>query len=1187
MKNLTFALLSLLSPFWLIAQANDCFTLYMGTADAQPGDTICLEVKADGMQELLSMQLSVQWDPAALQFYQLSDMQLPGLSDTHFNTTPAAVDNGFLAMAWFDFSLAGVSMPDGSALFSLCFEVLDGAGPQQAVSFSGSPTPIEFVMAPAQVITAYSLINGGAYTAAGTPPAITAACALAGDCQSGQSIDITVGGGQPPYTYTWFKGGQAVSTDEDLSGSLGGLYELLVADAAGQTVSGSFSMVPDGLPYLLGAVIQDATCPLAANGSISLQVSGDGPDVVYEWGHGATGPYVSNLAPGLYTVEVSNTTNGCAYTESFVVGDDGGMASNYTYACSGSPGDYTAELSCTPQGGVGPYTFAWSTGQTETGLSSSTIDGLPGQGAYNVTITDASGCQQVADTFYLDCASAATFLSAYAYECTSFPDGSTLGDVTLVIWAGGTPPYQFEWSTGLVETDTLRSVAESLADGAYSVTVTDAEGLVYYPDPFTLECGGSPADFLVGFNYACEFYPDTAIASVSALVWAGGVPPYTFEWNTGEIDFDNQLSQVTVPGQGVYSLTITDSEGTSYVPEPVIVDCYGGPPSLAIGEGSGPAGGSICIPVTASGLIGLDALSLTASWDPDGLSLMSVEPGLIADGFGLSGITDGILELDWSSGGDPLNISASSVLFTLCFGLEGLAGQSYPVVFDSSTDPLYILLANGNEISDIPVQNGVVLIESLPGDGLQLTAGSATVDAGEAVCVPISVEQFEEIVGAQFTVRWDADSLQFDSLVYGSLPNLSPFNFNLNHTAEGYLSFLWTDPTLAGVSLPDGSPLFSLCFTAGNQAGSSPLELSSVPTLIEFTNSAVELEAVNIGQGLINILEPDVWPGDTDTDEGVDHYDLLNIGLAYGAAGPARPDATTAWEEQYAPGWGLATPASQVDYKHIDTDGNGLIDAADTLAIVQNWGQIANIANPGPPPTRAPNTVLYIQPDTVVLGQEAVFNIMLGDADNPADDVYGLAFTVVYDTAAVEPGAFATFAGSWMGEPFTSLLGLSRDRYNDGRIDIALTRIDGQNASGYGAIGQLHITIQDVIFMRSADYEMLFQIENVRLIDRQEVFQVVQTPETAALVEDAISGAGSLGGTAEVTVFPVPARHVLYLRSPGAAIVSAELLSLDGRSLAMYRQPQEIPLNGLSEGAYILRVWTEQGLSIHRILVSW
>ena len=1190
MKNLFFTLFAFFSPLWLAAQSSDCFSLYMGATNAQPGDTVCLEVTADGLAGLLSMQLSMRWDPSGLRFDRIDDIQIPGLSSDLFNISPAAVDNGFLTMSWFDFALVGITLPDGSPLFSVCFEVLNDADLQEEVRFAGSPTPIEFVRVPSEVLSTFSLIHGGVYSGGGTAPAITGACALAGDCQAGQSIDITVSGGQPTYSYAWMKGEQLIASTEDLSGNIGGSYELTVTDEGGATASGLFVLTPDGLPYVLGANVVDATCSLASDGAISLQLSGPTSGLTFDWNNGATGYFISGLSPGPYTVTISNASNGCSISESFTVGMAGSFQSSYSFECTGDNNNYTADITCTiPNGSAPPYTFAWSTGQVDNSPTASTLSGAQSPGAFNVTITDANGCQQVADSFYLDCGATVDFISSYAYDCTLYPDGSTLGALSLGIWSGGTPPYHFEWSTGLVEVDTFVSVAQGLADGLYTVTVTDANGLVYYPEPLVLDCGGSVSDFLVGFSYECEIFTDTAIATVSAVVWSGGTPPYTFEWSTGEVNVDTLLSQIVVPGQGIYSLTITDSEGTQYVPDPVEVDCYAnpGPPSLSIGEGSAPAGGAICIPVTAENFSNLDSLQLAISWDPAGLQFVSVQPGLIAQGFNYSFTGNGNLLLDWNSGGQSLAINDASVLFSLCFNLLGNPGQSVPLFFNDSQAPLKAYSDSGQEITGIQIQNGAVLIEDATGDGLQLSVGSAVVETGDAVCVPITVQQFVDMIGAQFSVRWNADSLHFDSLSLGALPNLGPVNFNLTTTDDGYLSFQWLDATLAGVTLPDGAALFSLCFTAGDQAGSSPVSVSSVPTLIEFTNLGLEVAPVSLINGLVTILQPDVWPGDTDADEDVDHYDLLNIGLAYGAVGPARPDATTIWEAQVAPGWQLSTPASGIDYKHIDTDGNGLVDAADTLAIVQNWGLTANFANPGPPPTRAPNNLLYVQPDTVALGQDAVFDIMLGEAGHPAEEVYGLAFTIVYDTAAVEPGTtFASFGNSWMGQLYTNLLGLNRDRYEDGRIDVALTRIDGENISGYGPIAQLHITIQDVIFMRSADYEMFFQIENVRLINKMEDFLPVQSPQTIALVEDAVSSTAKLEVADGVEVFPVPAREVVYLRSPESPIQAAELLSLDGRSLARFQQPKEIPLAGLPDGAYLLRVWTERGLSVHRVVVA-
>ena len=1172
----------------LLAQSS-CFSMYISTEAATPGQMACLDVKAEGIDNLLGFQYTLRWDPSALQFGPLENFNLPGLNASSFNTQPAAVDNGRLLVSWFDGTLSGVDVSGGQVVYSICFEVLDAPAALHSVYFNGDPTPIEFSNANTELITNYALINGGAYTGAGSAPAITSACALPPDCQGGEgSIEITTSGGQPGYAFDWRKGGVTVSTNEGLAGDIGGRYSLQVTDQQGLQASALFSLAPEGLPFINHWEVADASCNSASDGSLSVSIPGGVGNANLLWSTGATTNYAINLAPGTYTLEVSNDT-GCSYQEFYTVGiaDEPGWDAYYTYECSG----VTADVACTiASGGTAPFTFSWNTGQVDTNPQSSTLSGVPGTGDYSVSITDAAGCTQVVDTLQLDCGQAGQLVTAYAYDCQFFGDGSTLGDINLTVWAGGTPPYTFEWSNGEVDVDSLLSVNDGLANGIYTVTITDANGQVYYPDPTVLDCEPAPQDFIVGSTYECTYFPaeDSVSIDLSALVWSGPAPPYTFSWSTGEVETDTLSSTITVSATGVYSVTITDAAGNMHI-EPVNVsNCGLGGGLLAIGETSVLAGEMVCVDVTAAQFQDLDSLLLAIQWNPDYMTLDNVQPGLIATGFDLSATTAGIFQLNWGSGGQPVSTSGQDVLFQLCFQVLAPAGQSIPIYFYTSVQAPEAYGSNGQAIA-FDWQSGAILVEDdTPGNAVQLNVESAYLDTETSACLAITAANFTDILGVQFTVRWDADSLQFDSLVYGALPGLTSANFNLDNTGNGFLQLSWLANSLQPTTLSDGASLFSLCFTTAATPGASTVAISSVPTPVEVTDGNTVLP-VAITNGTVVTLQPEVWPGDTDADENVNHFDLLNIGLAYGAAGPPRPNASIGWIQQPATDWQQTTPLSLIDYKHIDTDGNGLVDAADTLAIVQNWGLEAE--GEGAPPAdmefaRQLSTVLYVKPDTVTLGQPAVFDVILGDASAPAEDIYGLAFTIVYDTAAVEPGSVSmTFGNSWIGQQSLDLLALSRDHYNSGRVDVALTRTDGLNVSGQGAIAQLHITIQDVIFLRRSEYEMMLDIENIRLINSAEEWaEVVSQPSTIS-IGGTVSSTGHNAADATLQVYPVPANGRVFIHSPQYPVQQAEILSMDGRSLLIRKNTPELSVDELPAGPYFLRIWTAGGVSVRRIMV--
>ena len=94
------------------------------------------------------------------------------------------------------------------------------------------------------------------------------------------------------------------------------------------------------------------------------------------------------------------------------------------------------------------------------------------------------------------------------------------------------------------------------------------------------------------------------------------------------------------------------------------------------------------------------------------------------------------------------------------------------------------------------------------------------------------MKNFRDIIGYQFTLRFDADLLDFQQVEMGELAGLSEANFGFRLLDEGVLTTSWNDavPT----SLPDGAVLFSLFFTAKENANlSKVLRINSEYTQAE------------------------------------------------------------------------------------------------------------------------------------------------------------------------------------------------------------------------------------------------------------------------------------------------------------------------------------------------------------------
>ena len=108
---------------------------------AQPGQTVSVQVTVSGFRQVTSAQFSLAWDPAVLRYVGTGSYGLKGLSAGSFGTTLA--ESGKLAFAWYDSEAAGVTLADGTVLFTVSFEVIGKAGSVSAVALAGAPTAQE------------------------------------------------------------------------------------------------------------------------------------------------------------------------------------------------------------------------------------------------------------------------------------------------------------------------------------------------------------------------------------------------------------------------------------------------------------------------------------------------------------------------------------------------------------------------------------------------------------------------------------------------------------------------------------------------------------------------------------------------------------------------------------------------------------------------------------------------------------------------------------------------------------------------------------------------------------------------------------------------------------------------------------------------------------------------------------
>jgi gliding motility-associated-like protein len=344
----------------------------------------------------------------------------------------------------------------------------------------------------------------------------------------GGTATVTVNG-TGNYTFAWNDASQQNSSSA--TNLEPGSYSVVVTDENGCSDEATIDIADAGMQVSLD--VASASCDDSGNAEVI--VTNATGQVTYNWSNGATGATASALAPGSYSVTVTDEL-GCSESLTFEV-ENTAFDVAIEVLQQGCPGEAAGILQASVVGGGnGGYTFQWDNwGQ------SNTIGGLV-PGAYTVTVTDATGCSKTASIALESTPQMNVAIEVLNSPCQSLANGNL--EVTV---AGGVTPFTYQWSTGGVTSPQ----ATNLAAGTYTITVTDGNGctstasLVLQNENMELEVNL--------LNPTCENTNDgTAIVNVSG----GGAAPYSYQWSTGSTEPNlNNLAA------GSYTITVTDAAG--------------------------------------------------------------------------------------------------------------------------------------------------------------------------------------------------------------------------------------------------------------------------------------------------------------------------------------------------------------------------------------------------------------------------------------------------------------------------------------------------------------------------------------------------------------------------------------------------------------------------------------------------
>ncbi|MBI5541151.1 MAG: choice-of-anchor L domain-containing protein [Bacteroidia bacterium] len=387
------------------------------------------------------------------------------------------------------------------------------------------------------------------------------------------SVDITVNGGQLPYTFLWSNG----ATTEDISNLHIGNYTCSVTDANSCqiVVSEEVNNVTNGL-NISNLITHDDYC---SNGVayIDLTIQGGVLPYSYLWSSGQITQDLSGINAGTYICTITDQS-GCVVVTNQIVIVNTQVNLNITSIETGDMcghSDGIADITVT--GGYSPYSYNWSNSATTQDIS-----GLSA-GIYIATISDATGCESIYNVtipetqnpnlmFYStstvndDCGQGVGIIQfqpavgAYTYELNGNP--------------GGTPVNQFS----------------NLFSGNYILSIID--GTCRFDENVFVD---NNALFSSTVGFIGNEYCGTGSGYVDISVTPSG--NYSYEWSNGT--FNEDLNNVHA---GAYSCQITDLSGCNdYIFVTVTNNASFTASNLVSDETCGQGNGSIDITIPTAG----------------------------------------------------------------------------------------------------------------------------------------------------------------------------------------------------------------------------------------------------------------------------------------------------------------------------------------------------------------------------------------------------------------------------------------------------------------------------------------------------------------------------------------------------------------------------------------------------------
>jgi gliding motility-associated-like protein len=883
----------------LSAQTTPTFSISPQSTTAQLNQTVEFDIVVSNLSDIVSMQYAVKWDPAVFQFSEILDVNsvdFPGLSSApngSFSTPGGNVPPGQVNVSWFNPSFTGVTVSDGTLVFTLELTAI-GCGTSD-IFFDDFNDQVSI-----------EVLNGSTFADVGLNPENGTASVTGGDCGSQMANvtfeieDVTVDEGNSfcmEVSVADFNNLTDVELSINYNASMLSFNSVSNLNLTGLTQSdfntntaGEITLdwtSATGVTLANGTAIFELCFTANASGTsnvtftdtpLAISVAdADGMDVTFN-GNDGTVTINQMQTAGDLLIDIGNATvnegdNFCVSVTTDNFTDVVGMA----------------------------FTLNYNTSQLQFVEVTNFNTSIPGFGIANFGTPPA-----IADGFI-----SVNYFNLSLIP-TSLPNNTVLFDVCFDAIGSGTSTIEMTSDIAAVE----------FSDSVQDVIPAD-------DNPGTITVNGvvTPGDLIIDIENATVNEGDNFCVSVTTDNFTDVVGmAFTLNYNTSQLDFVEVTNiNTSIPGFGIanfgtppaiadgfisvnyFNLSLIPtslpnntvlfdvcfdaiSSGTSTIemtsdiaaiefsdsvqeiipaddnPGTITVNGVVTPGDLIIDIANATVdeGDNFCVSVTTDNFTDVVGMAFTLNYNDSQLDFVEVTnintsiPGFGIANFGTPpAIADGFISVNYFNLSlIPTTLPNNTVLFDVCFdalneGTSTITMTSDIAAVEFSDSVQEVIPADDNP--------GTIIIN--PGTpattDLFLTIEDTTVDPGDIFCVAVTTLNFDDVVGMAFTVTYDENLLQFDE-VTNLNTNLPGFSVGGNFgtppaIVDGFITVNYFENTLQPTTLADDEVLFEMCFEALGSGIDTDIDITSDITAIEFSDSVQDIIPFSYEEGTVSI----------------------------------------------------------------------------------------------------------------------------------------------------------------------------------------------------------------------------------------------------------------------------------------------------------------------------------------------